>query len=395
MPMTPAEARALFPAAARQPWLNAAASSPLCTPVAQAMHAHLDETLAQGDLGFPRWLAFKESVRARLARFVGATPREVAFTPSTSFGFNVVALMLKARGVTEVLSLDGEFPSTTVPFLAQGLTVRAVRRRPDGSYPLEDLAAALRPTTGAVAVSLVQFSSGFRVDVAGLAKLCRARGLALCLNGAQALGQVPVDVHALDADFLSATSHKWLAAGYGTGLLVVRERWLDATPLPLAGWLSVPGDAMWATLPDRAREEDPAGLTSHGVRLRPDASALELGAMAMTGLHGLDAALALHEAVGVETTQAHIAGLQRELRTGLRARGFTPNAPDDAHVGSGICVVPVEGSAEDAVRALLREHHVVTTPRGGGVRISTHLFNTSSDVHALLSAFDALKLRPA
>jgi selenocysteine lyase/cysteine desulfurase len=390
--MTPAEVRALFPSLKEQVWLNAAASSPLCTPVAEAMRQHVAECETRGDVGFPRWLAQKEAVRARLAAFVGAAPAEVAFTPSTSFGFHVIAQCLKARGVTEVLTLEHEFPSTTVPLLFDGLTVRGVRRRPDGSYPLDDIAAALRPTTGAVALSLVQFNSGFRVDVEGVAKLCRDKGLPLALNGAQALGHVPIDVRALGAAFLSMTSHKWLGAGYGTGMLVVTEPWLDA--LPMAGWLSVKPESLWQAFPETSRADDAHGFVAKGTRVRREASALEGGGGLWLNCHALEAALGVHEAVGTATTLAHVLELQRHLREGLRRRGFTPTAPDEPARASGICVVPVQGPPEEVVKALLRERRVVTTPRGGGVRLSTHVFNTHDDVDQALSAFDAVGVKP-
>jgi cysteine desulfurase/selenocysteine lyase len=394
MAMTPAEVRELFPALSRCVWLNAAASSPLCTPVAAAMKAHLDETQQAGDVGFPRWLAFKEALRERTARFLGATASEVAFTPSTSFGFHVVAELLLARGITEVLCVEGEFPSTTVPLLARGLTLRVARRRSDGSTPVEDLRSALRPTTGAVAVSAVQYASGYRVDLPALAADCRAKGLALCVNAAQALGQVPLDVRRLDASFLCATSHKWLFGGYGTGLLYARRDLLDAGPLPLAGWLSVRKDALWDSFPALHRVDDERGFTVRGAALRREASALELGTHGFSGLYGLDAALGIHEAVGIETTQRHVRNLQALLREGLRDQGFTPNAPDQGAHGSGICVVPVSGGADEVVRALLREAGIATTARGGGLRVSTHVFNDERDVRALLEALRTLKVSP-
>lgn len=387
--MTPSEFRALFPSLKEYVWLNAAASSPLCAPVAEAMAKNVEECTAQGDLGFPKWLAQKETVRARLASFIGATPSEVAFTPSTSFGFHVVAKCLQARGIDEVLSLEHEFPSTTIPLLSAGLAVRGVRRRPDGSYPLADLEAALRPTTKAIAVSLVQYNSGFRIDVEGLAALCKSRGLVLALNGAQAIGQVRIDLKRLGASFLAMTSHKWLGAGYGTGMLAVASDWLDV--LPMAGWLSVPPEQLWRAFPTEDRMDDQRGFVARGASVRKEASALEGGGGMWLNCQALDAALGVHERLGDVLPTIH--RLQRVLRAGLRQRGFVPNAPDDESSASGICVVPVEGAPEDAVRALLKER-VVTTARGGGLRISTHAYNTEEDLERLLSAIDRTRVRP-
>lgn len=393
-PLTFEQARALFPALEKRAWLNAAASSPGSSVVLTRMKAHLDETLESGDLGYPTWLRSKEAVRARLARFIGATrPQDVAFTPSTSFGFHLIAQCLKARGLTEVLALESEFPSTTVPLLNAGLTIRAVRRRSDGSAPVEDYEAALRPTTKAVAASVVQFDSGYRVDLDGLSKLCRDRGLPLILNAAQAIGQVPLEVERLGAAFMAGTSHKWLAATYGLGLFYAQPQWLEGT-LPLAGWLSVAADDLWLPFPSANRVDDANGFVVTGARTRHDASALEAGAIPWVTLHALDAALELQEALTPAAILEHNLGLQAVLRKELRARGFTPNAPDDPAVGSGICVINVEGDPATAVRELLQKRSVATTPRGGGVRISTHLFNNESDVQQLISAIDQLGIRP-
>lgn len=392
--MTPLELRALFPALSSHTWLNAAASSPAPRPVYEAMTGHLTQTLESGDLGYPKWIAFKEATRARLARFIGAAPEELAFTPSTSFGFHVIAQLLKARGVEEVLTLESEFPSTTLPLLYDGLALRGVRPRADGRYTLEDVEAALTPRTGAVAVSVVQFASGFRVDLTGLSRLCRDRGLTLCLNAAQALGQVPLDVRGLSASFLAATSHKWFMGGYGVGVLYVAKDWLESTPLPFGGWLSVAPHEQFDPWAHAQRDVDAHGFTARGTRFRREASALEAGGGAWVGLYGVDAALSLHEALGVDTTLAHNVGLQLHLRAGLRRRGFVPNTPDEAASLSGICVVPVAGPPQDVVRALIKDAGVVTTARGGGVRISTHAFNTLDDVERLFHAVDRLGVRP-
>jgi cysteine desulfurase / selenocysteine lyase len=393
--MTPAELRGVLPSLKHHTWLNAAASSPLPQPVYEAIERHLAQARDSGDLQYASWARFKEGVRARLAGYLGASPQEVAFTPSTSFGFHVIARMLEARGVREVLTLESEFPSTTLPLLHAGLVLRGVRARPDGSYPLADVEAALTPETGAVAVSVVQFSSGYRVDLDGLAQLCRDRGLALCLNAAQAVGQVPLDFHGLGATFLAATSHKWLMAGYGVGMLVIKKEWLEVTPLPMAGWLSVQPQEQFQPFVHAERDDDEEGFTAWGTRIRKEASALELGAGSFAGLYGLNAALALHEAVGGTTTLSHNVGLQLELRKRLRARGFVPNAPDVPATMSGICVVKVRGEAQDVVRALVRDERVVTTARGGGLRVSTHVYNTLDDVERLVAALDTLDVRPA
>jgi selenocysteine lyase/cysteine desulfurase len=100
--------------------------------------------------------------------------------------------------------------------------------------------------------------------------------------------------------------------------------------------------------------------------------------------------MTLVEGVGVPAIHAHNLKLQRVLRDGLERRGFEANAPPM----TGICVVRVEGNPADAVRALFAEG-VVVTPRAGGVRFSTHVYNDESDVQRALEVLDRVKLRPA
>jgi cysteine desulfurase / selenocysteine lyase len=224
--------------------------------------------------------------------------------------------------------------------------------------------------------------------------LCHARGLTFIINAAQGLGHVPLDVKKLGAHFLAATSHKWFMGGYGTGVLFIDQRWLDEVALPFGGWLSVKPEEQFQPWMHATRVDDATGFTATGTKFRKDASALEAGGGAWVGLYAVDAALALHEAVGVETTLAHVIALQLKLRSQLRSAGFVPSTPDDPATLSGICVIPVEGAPLEVVRSLLRDAQVATTSRGGGVRISTHVYNDESDVDRLMHALARLGIKP-
>ncbi len=386
--------RSLFPATSRYAYLNAASSSPLPAPVADAAKDHLEDMVMNGDLHWAQWLKLKEDLRARLARYIGGKVNEMAFVPSTSAGFSVVGRLLKARGVDTVLTLEGEFPSTTIPLLQAGLRLRVVRPQPDGSYPVPEIEAALGPEIGAVAVSAVQFGSGYRVNLSSLASLCRIKGLPLAINAAQALGQVPLDVGRLGADFLCATSQKWLFGGYGAGIFWAKSDWHEPSHYPLAGWLSVRDDQLWDAFPGSARPVGGSSFSVGTVQIREEPRALEAGTPPYAALFTLSAALELHEQLTIEATRSHIVKLAGKLREGLRKRGFVPNAPDAPEVSSGICVVPVEGDPREAVRALLNQS-VYTTPRGGGLRISTHVYNDESDLERLFKALETAGVKPA
>lgn len=396
--LTPADVRALFPATARACYLNAAASSPLAIPVEKALTDHHREAMEWGDVGVEAWVKRRDDTRKRFAKFIGAKVEEVAFTTSTSVGVHLTGQFLLQHGVREVVTLEGEFPTSTLPLLHLGLRLRVVKARPDGTYHLDDVADAIGRRTGAFVASAVQYASGFRLDLEAAGRLCRSRKLFFVVNGAQALGQVPIDVVKARADFLCGTSHKWMMAGFGAGMFYVSSRVLKASKLPVASWLSVEhpfamNNLAGATVRGRASKRRP-WFEAKGAKFRKDAAALELGVSSFGVIFGLEAALGIHEGVGVERTLRHNLGLQRLLRSRLRERGFVPNLPDDPGVGSGSCVFPVAGDASAAVRELQRKS-VVVTPRGGGLRVSTHVFNSEEDVEQLLWALEQCGIRPA
>lgn len=396
--MTPAQARALFPATQRASYLNAAASSPIATTVHQAVVDHYREAMEWGDVGFEAWIRRKDEIRRRLAQLIGADAEDVAFLNSTSMGFNLVARMLRAHGVRQVVTLADEFPTTTLPLLNAGLTLRVVRPKKDGAYSLDDLEAAVGRSTGAIVLSAVQYASGFRIDLQAVRRLCRAKKLLFAVNGAQALGQVPIDVKAAGIDFLCGTSHKWMMGGFGVGIFYARRALFGSSgPLPLAGWLSVASPMDMDNLAGAKRRGGRRRVwfeAGPGARFRRMASAMDIGVTAFGPIFGFGEALAIIERVGVEAIRGHNARLQKVLRAGLRSRGFAPNAPDDPDVGSGICVFPVRGDPHAAVRELGRKG-VVVSPRGGGVRVSTHMFNAEEDLDQLFWAIDRIGLSPA
>ena len=122
-----------------------------------------------------------------------------------------------------------EYPSNIYPWMnlaGRGVSVRLVPSR-DGRIWPEDLVAAMDATTRVLAISHVEFASGFRNDLDRLAELCHARGVALFVDAIQGLGPLVIDVRKTPIDFLAADGHKWLLGPEGAGLLFVRRDWID------------------------------------------------------------------------------------------------------------------------------------------------------------------------
>lgn len=367
------EFRAQFPALERQTWVNAAATSPLPIHVHETARRHLDDLLYGGDRNIGGWLEGIARTRAKLAAAIGGSPTEIAFTPSTSHSMNLVASLLRDEGVREVVTLDTEFPATTLPLLHQGLQLKFVEPK-DGRYDPEAIEEAITPAVGALVVSHVQFGLGAAVDLAALGRIARAKGCRFVVNATQSLGARPVDVRTAQADFLVATGHKWMCAGYGAGFLWLRQELIARHRFPFAGWLSV---------------EQPERMDNRALQLRQTAQAAEVGTYAFDAPLRLGAALDVLGGQGFDAIHERIVGLTSELRAGLRTLSLSPLTPDDLDVRSGITSFPVNDP--EAFVAALAARNVFASPRRGAVRIALHAYNDDGDVARTLEAIESLR----
>src|SRR2546421_3771797 len=153
--------RQQFPVTERLAYLNSAAAGPVARASQAAAAGYYEKMMRDGDVHWNRWLAEREAVRAKVARFINAEPEEIAFTTNTSSGMNVIVDALEDRG--EVISSELEFPVTTLPWMHRRIPVHLLPSV-DGEVRLEDVQGAMTHDTGVIAFSHVQFSNGFRID---------------------------------------------------------------------------------------------------------------------------------------------------------------------------------------------------------------------------------------
>src|SRR5437588_7504464 len=156
--------REQFPVTKRFAYLNSAAAGPVSIPARNAATDYYHKMMNDGDVHWNEWLAQREATRARIAKFINAEPDEIAFTTNTSSGMNVIVDALEDRG--EVISSELEFPVTTLPWMHRRIPVHLLASV-DGEVQLDTIRAAMTSHTGVIALSHVQFSNGFRMNLDG------------------------------------------------------------------------------------------------------------------------------------------------------------------------------------------------------------------------------------
>jgi selenocysteine lyase/cysteine desulfurase len=350
------------------------------------MHAALDDALGRGSAGYGPVFEARAEARACFARLLDCDPAEIALVPNTSTGLHLVADGLDWRPGDEVVVFDRDFPANVHPWLR--LTDRGVRIRwvpmCDGGYHLDDVVAAVGPATRLIALSHVNFRTGFRMDLDAVCAVARRVGALVCVDAVQSLGVLPLSVARTPVDFVAAGAHKWLCAPPGTGVLYCRLERLDLLRWAPPGWFGFEGAANMLS--------EGEGHFSYDLPLRPRASRFEGGMPNLLGLVGLAASLQELEAVGSAAVSARVLGLAAQLRDGLRDLGCTiegpADSPGDSPTGSdcrsGIVafVHPAVPGAE-LYRALTESGCDISFP-DGRLRVSPHCWSSDSEIREFL-----------
>jgi len=366
-----------FPVLRELIFMNHAGVSPLPARVAQAMRAFLDEFECVGPLHYRKYKELLTRVRTTAARVIGCEPDEVAYIKNTTEGLMLVAGGLTWRPGDTIVTAAHEFPANVYPWrsLARlGVQLRVVPER-DYGFAVEDFARAIDERTRLLTVSAVQFSTGFRMPLAALGRLCRERGVLFCVDAIQALGVMPLEARAWGIDFLSADGHKWLLGPEGFGLFYCRRERLEALSGNVFGWQGV------ANPQDYDNTEQP---------LIGDARRFEEGTHNLVGLVGLGAAIDLLLEVGLAEVERRLLAVTRRLIDGLQARGCELFTPLDDRRRLGIVSFRHPAEESEAVFKRLLGRNIIGAHRRGWVRLSPHFYNTEAQVDAVLEGIASL-----
>jgi cysteine desulfurase/selenocysteine lyase len=369
-----AEARKLFPITENYAYLNHASVSSLSTRVGLAMAQVIVDFREHGGVNEERWTEQVEEARMLAARLINARPGEIALTDNTSRGLIIVANGLDWGAGDNVVTAETEFTANVYPWVylrRLGVETRFAPAR-KGRILVEDVAEMMDEHTRLVALSFVEFGTGYRNDLAAIGGLCREREVCFSVDAIQGLGALSLDVRACQIDFLSAGGAKWLLGPVGTGVFYCRKGLIERLTPALVGWRSV------VDRDDYYRYDSP---------LLPDARRFEPGTLNIPGLVGLGASLETLLEVGIPRIEERVLALTDHLIEGLEARGYDVVTPHEKREErSGIVAFKHGEHPADELHQRLREADVVISQRGGAIRVSPHFYNVEEELDRLLEA---------
>ncbi len=372
------ELRAQFPVIKRYTYLNHAAVGPLPQRVLDEVSRINQDKGYSGGLHWMDWEEEAEETRKIIARLINAHPEEIAFVQNTSVGLSIIANGLNWEKTDNIVINDLEFPSNLFPWQIQAkrhrLVTKTVQNRNE-KLAMEDFEEKIDRHTKIVAVSHVQFSNGFKVDLQRLSKLAHENGGYVITDAVQSLGQMPIDVKKLDVDFLATSGYKWLLSPIATGFLYIKKDLIDEIEPSIVGYRT---------------DENYHEYSYRTINPAKNARRFEHGQINFPGIAGMRAAIEILESFGIHNIERRIRELVDRLIIGIsELKGLKVLSSLKPEHRNGI--VKVGGlESPDEVVTKLKEDNIVISSRAGGLRISPHFYNTEGEIKQLLDALSFL-----
>lgn len=356
-------------------YLNTASLGPASRKVLDATIEawHELETNPVGESwGDGKVIVTTDYVRIRAAEFLGCNVDELLMTRNTTEGMNSVALGIRLNKGDRVLTTNQEheggangwnYRARREGVIVDKVTIGFGDHDPRGIA--QRFADAITKDTRVISVSHVLTSTGLRMPIAEIAALARSRGILCVVDGAQAVGGIPVDVKELGCHAYATSGHKWLLGPKGTGMLYISR---DAKELI-----------------------EPVQLVEG-----PRCSAGSIGMTALPLVVGLGAAIDAMGARGMGTVESHNLALRNhayaELAKLPRVRIMSP--PPGPQATALLAFALPDELESRSFQVKLRDKHKVVVKMAekqwfNGLRISPHVFNTEEDIDRVLQALKA------
>ena len=346
--------------------------------VLQKLKTNIDE----GEI-YPRpghnqddWNNVKKKCTALLGP--GCTADELALVSTATEGINIILNGLHLQKGDEVITSTHEHPALYVPLINRakrdGIVIRTFNPNlQKGMSNIEAIERLITKRTKMVFISHVTCTTGQVFPVKDIGQLCRSKGILFALDGAQAVGNVPLDVQDCAVDYYAFSGHKWILGPKRTGILYVRK------------------ERMELLLPVTVGAYSDAGYNVEKTELKfnPTAQRYEYGTQNESLFYGLEKAVDFIEAIGLERIYQHNTALSEALYSGLSSiPGVEVLSPIEEKYRSSIISFKVKSRDYLEISKYLtsKRIRVRTVHEAGlnGIRVSLHLYNNMDEVNLFL-----------
>jgi kynureninase len=368
-----------FPILGRTTYMISNSLGAMPLGVYESMRAYADSWAERGVRAWEeRWWEMAVGVGDKIAPLIGAGPGEISLHQNVTLTQAVISSCFDFSGPrNKVVMTDLEFPSIQYFYHEQrrkGARVELVASSDPVRMDLDKFLAAIDETTLLVPISHVLFRSAYIVDARAIIERAHRVGAHVILDAFQAAGTIPVDVHALGADFAVGGVLKWLCGGPGVAYLYVREDLRTKLKPALTGWIA---------------HQRPFAFETGAIDSRDDSFRYLNGTPHIPALYACQPGLDILNTVGTGAIREKSIRMTTRLLDGAKARGWRVNTPEKPAERAGTVSIDCPHAAEVCRELLAREILVDYRPKAG-VRLSPHFYNREEECDFALAQMEEI-----
>ena len=356
-------------------YFNTATLSPQLHGVRAAGEIALDRRSRPWSITAEDWFIDVERLRGLFANTIGANTEGIALVPSTSYGFAIAARNLPLAPGDRVLVLAEEYPSGIYTWRAAiraaGAAILTVCRE-SGQTWTDAVLSGLDERVSIVSVPHVHWIDGSLIDLAAVSARAHDVGARLVIDGSQSIGAMPLDVDALQPDFVITVGYKWLLGPFGLGYLYVAEQYRNGEPIE-HNWIVRTGSEDFARLIDYRDTYQP-GARRFDVGERTKFELIPMAIAALEQLHAWQ----------IPRVAAELAALTARIAAKAEQLGLDPLSQDDR--GPHMLGIRLPESARSDILSAMAAVNCFAAVRGESLRIAPHLHVNDDDLDCLTTA---------
>ena len=354
-------------------YLNQASLGLIGQPAVDAMNGFLDRVGRHGNvyMSDDDELGFLDSLRIRAARLFQTEVGRIAVLSSASELLGQIPLILSPSRGGKVIAVSSDFPAITRPWLrlAQngGCHMDFVDENPESDLT-SDLIARIDEETFLVTVGFVQYATGTVIDIPRLRSATAAVGVRLVVDATQGAGSLETNIESWDVDVVVSSGYKWLGGHGGVAIGVIAPQLLQEPPA-LPGWMAAP---------------KPFEFEATRLLLAEDARRYTQSTISYASAAGLTASIDQLLTVGFGAIQQHSGHLAQMVVDAVEPHGWHPlRQLNDPAASPHIISLARQGADLEKVSHQLRSVGIISSGRGGRLRISIAPYNDEDDITAL------------
>ena len=364
-----------YPSLLDYSYLNQASLGLIGSPAVEAMNDFLYHVARHGNLKMSdeQEINFLNPLKRNIAKLLDTKEEHVAIMGSASEMLGQLPYIFKPKKNTKIVAVSTDFPALTRPWISYSKTQLCEMHfvEDDKSTNLTDqIIQAIDKRTAIVTVSLVQFSTGTKIDIQKLSTVTKQAGAKLIIDITQAAGAIPISVRNIDADVLVCSGYKWLGGHGGIGIALTSPEFLKKDPI-MTGWMGAP---------------DPFDMQAKNSSYSQDARKYTMATMSYISIRGLEVAVNELLNLNMINISLHANKLRNLLSTQLRGTQWNLYRPED-DIDTSSHIVSIESFSHNIRKQFekLKSNAIICGIRNNRIRISISHYNNQTDIEKLIN----------